>query len=340
MSDNINVKISAVSFESKDGPFSFLKNIFSRSKGELIAASDKHYEKAADLIASAKKEIILCQRTSTFLLAPEIGRPHEVAFSRNLDSKLKLDIPIYHMIHEESCLSDIWRFPQKFRLELGHFPIGNKLFTGRYLSDKPVPRLLIVDQRTIGVVFDIDQMQFYAVVETPQVGQAAEYIKRYITDKGQDGFSFQRFYEQLRKARETVEEIQKDFDTSDQDVFKNVFLKRLRNSRYEKPTIDFAVTSSDGGTMVNIPMAWPSKKIGVFYDSPLISGQEFARRRIWSQMNRASSVGWQCLFFSRTELLSGIDNPIQTICNAIENDTSALPAGMHGPRKALYQRSH
>ena len=300
-------------------PFPSLTNIFKGAKGEIIAASDKHYEKAAELISSAKKEIILCQRTSTFLLAPEIGRPYEVDFSKKLDIKLKQGVPVYHMIHEESCLADIWRFPQKFRIQLGQCPVEGNLFIGRYLSDKPVPRLLIVDQHTIGVIVDIDQTQFYQIVKNSHVTQVAELIKRYITDKGQHGgFNFQRFYEQLRKARETVEEIQKEFDTSDPDVFKHVFLKGLKGlNRSSSPSIDFPITSLDGSTIVNIPLAWPDKKIGVFYDSPLISGQEFARQRIWRQMNIASSKGWRCLFFSRIELLSGVDVPIKIISKTI-----------------------
>ena len=284
-----------------------------RNWSTLVVATDAHYKMATELVNSAEREIVLCQRTTTLLLAPEKGRPNEQAFHNALQNRIREGIQMFHLIHEESCMADIWRMPGKFRLELGTVPSAPNICVGRYIGEKPVPRLLIVDQKVLGSVFDIDQTQFYSVVESPEVRQASEHTRRYINDRGQDGFDVERFYRRLRKVRDTAQKILQDFDPADRNVFAQFVASELKKAKCPAPVIDLAFSGSSKTVIAHIPLAWPKKQLAVFLDSPMVPREEIERERIGAQLNTAVQHGWRCLFLSRAESLVGLDQLIPKI---------------------------
>jgi hypothetical protein len=279
--------------------------------------ADKHYRRATELVRGAKTSIILCQRTSTLLLGPESARVPESPFRDELLAALERGVVVYHLIHLESCLADIWMMPTKFGGALGTLPTSDRLFIRRYQGFKPVPRLLVVDDSILSCVYDVDQMQFFSIVDAPEVEPIAQEVKRFLNEAAVVDSSPERLLEQLRTARKASDEVHA---TGDRFGARNVFARHAQSSfeaaGHDPGKQDHLLETT--GDVITIPLAWPDKKLGVFFDPPTLDNESFERDAVWRNINGANEMGWRTLFFSRNELLLHLEDVLDKILHFVE----------------------
>lgn len=288
-----------------------------RIRSAVAIGTDKHYEAATRLVRQARRSIVLCQRTSTFLLGPERGRRREEDFYAALLDALDRGVTIHHLVHEDSCMADIWEAPRKFNEQLGATPDHDLLFVGRYRGVKPFPRLLIVDEEVMGCVFDIDQTQFYAIIDLPdEVSDVAQHAIRYITDRGQEGFLLNRFLDQLRMARAGSELVHSTLGKNhEHEIFSGYFQKWLQDGAHDPGIRSYLLDTPFGS--VTLPLAWPQIRRAVFFDPATTHNESRDREMALMALNAASATGWRVLYLPRTELLLALEETQTRILNFV-----------------------